>query len=126
MRKKAKKLTLTKQGRLEAAMTEHIQVQARERPKARRHKGLDHVPSNEVSSADVLAVMADSIEQHADLLGWHGNQSSVRGTAEQWSEILLRMIRYGIPLEEFAAEGFPVYDEEADRPLCDDCRREAA
>jgi hypothetical protein len=125
MRKKAKQLTKTKQERLEEAMSEKIPVRERERPKARRHKGLDHVPSNEVLSGDVLAIMADALEEHADLLGWHGASTSVRYTAEQWSEILLRMIRYGIPLEEFGAEGFPIYDEPQDPPLCNDCREAA-
>jgi hypothetical protein len=81
-----------------------------------RHKSLRQTPYQETSSGEILTIFADTLLSHSDILGMN------RPTAAEWALILLRDLRFGIPTDELAGEGFPFHDAEFDDPpLCESC-----
>jgi hypothetical protein len=90
-----------------------------------RHKFLVSVPSNEVSNADVHRLITDSLTANAEVLGI--DHQFAEGWADNWSAIIIRAVRYGVPTADFEAEGFVILEAEmGDPPMCQLCQENDA
>lgn len=117
------------QEELEESMTKHTRTISAEGPSVKgRIRGATAVPQGDAPSGDVLEVMTMTLTMNGDVLGWGHKEAMVEGTATNWATILLRDIRYGIPLEELGGEGWHIREDDklGEPPTCDNCEEELA
>lgn len=109
------------QNDLEARLTENVAVRGHVEAQKGRLKRALSVPSSDMPSGDIIALMTETLNQNRELIGWPVDDSELQ--ADKWARILLLDIRYGVPTNELNGEGFHITEAEVgEAPLCPDCQ----
>ena len=112
---------------LEQAHTKHVRTVDKAESSTRgRLKNAQDVPSGDTPTKDIVDVISMTLEVNGEIVFPGVKAYSLPATCDNWARILAQAIRYGIPYDEFAGEGWHIRDDETlgDPPTCDDCARE--